>query len=149
MISFKAKIYKEGINPCINLPKRVSEYFGMRGYVSVIGTVNNFKFKSTLVPIGGGRHRLFINGGMRNGADVGLGDNVNVSLRFDEESRKVPMPKDLRVALERNGLYDKFHKLTPSKRKDVYVYLAHLKKNESRERNIRRIIDRVRKGQRL
>jgi hypothetical protein len=146
MISFKAKIYKQGINPCVDVPKKVSEQFNKRGYVPIKGTVNSFKFKSTLVPMGRGRHRLFVNGGMRKGAGVGLGDTIDVSLVFDKASRKVPMPRYLRTALEKNGVYDVFRTLTPSKRKDIYVYLAHLKKRETRENNVRRIVGKLKKG---
>ena len=37
---FSAKIYKLGINPCVDVPKSVSDIFGRRGYVPVEGTLN-------------------------------------------------------------------------------------------------------------
>lgn len=146
MISFRARIYKQGTNPCIDVPMKVSEYFGKCGYVPIKGTVNGFKFKSTLVPAGNGRHRLFINGGMRKGAGVGPGDTIRVSLKPDRESRNVPMPRYLKTALEKNGVHAIFMTLTPSKRKDIYVYLAHLKKRETRENNVKRIVEKLKKG---
>ncbi|MGH9839592.1 MAG: DUF1905 domain-containing protein [Blastocatellia bacterium] len=70
---FSAKIYKLGINPCVDVPKRVSEVFGKRGYVPVAGTLNGQAIHATLVPKGGGEHRLFLNGEMRRRAAVGVG----------------------------------------------------------------------------
>ncbi|NIS81617.1 MAG: DUF1905 domain-containing protein, partial [Anaerolineales bacterium] len=67
---FFAQIYKLGINPCVDVPTRVSEAFGVRGNVPVVGTLNDVEIRSTLVPIGGGRHRLYINTDMRKRANV-------------------------------------------------------------------------------
>ena len=43
METFSAAIYKTGINPCVDVPMRVTRAFGRRGYVRV---------RATLVPVG-------------------------------------------------------------------------------------------------
>ncbi len=62
---FTARIYKLGINPCVDVPLRVGQAFGRRGYVSVTGALNGHPLRATLAPKGGGLYRLFINGEMR------------------------------------------------------------------------------------
>ncbi len=54
---FTATVYTLGINPCVDVPPRVSAAFGKRGYVPVAGTLNDQPIRATLAPKGGGRHR--------------------------------------------------------------------------------------------
>jgi hypothetical protein len=89
---FSAKIKKVGINPYVDPPLRVSRAFKIRGYIPVKGTINGKSFTQTLVPIGGGTHRLFINGGMRTSAKVDVGSRITVTLRINAKVRKEPMP---------------------------------------------------------
>lgn len=50
MKTFSAKIYKTGINPCVDVPKLVSKALGEKGYI----------------PVKGKSYRFYINGQMRN-----------------------------------------------------------------------------------
>ncbi len=88
VLTFSARIYKVGINPCVAVPARVSEAFNRRGYIRVRGTVNRFAIRSTLVPIRGGRHRLYINGTTRDGAHVVVGDHIHVRLNLNRARRR-------------------------------------------------------------
>jgi hypothetical protein len=47
---FSAKVYKLGINPCVDVPQRVSQAFDQRGYVPVTGTLNGHVIRATLAP---------------------------------------------------------------------------------------------------
>lgn len=71
---FTARIYKQGINPCVDGPAEVSQAFGRRGHIPVTGTLNGHPITATLVSKGGGQHRLYINGAMRKQAGVDTGD---------------------------------------------------------------------------
>jgi hypothetical protein len=62
---FSTQVQKVGINPCVAIPESVSACLGKRGIVPVWGSLNGVEIRATLVPIGGGRHRLYINGEMR------------------------------------------------------------------------------------
>ena len=96
---FTAPIYRVGANCCVDAPPRVSRAFGTGRYVAVVGTANGFEFRTTLVPRGGGLHRLFLNGDVRAAAGVGEGDSVTVRLAFDAEPREVPVAEDVSAAL--------------------------------------------------
>lgn len=138
---FSAKIYKLGINPCVDVPKRMSEAFKRTGYVPVAGTLNGQRIRATLVPKGNGRHRLYLNGEMRRRAQVDVGDRVKLVLDIDRRSRTTPMPKDFAMALKKNPeARSAFKSLRPSRRKEILVYLKFLKRPESLRRNIDRVI---------
>lgn len=38
--SFKAKIYKVGINPCVDVPNNITRKINKKGYIPVKGTIN-------------------------------------------------------------------------------------------------------------
>jgi hypothetical protein len=77
---FSAQIYKLGINPCVDVPKNISQAFGKRGYIPVRGTLNGHSIRATLVPKGDGQHRLFINTEMWKQASVDVGDQVQLAI---------------------------------------------------------------------
>ena len=65
---FKAKIHKQGPNPYVGAPARVSNAFSdyaHGGRISVEGELNGVQVRATLIPVGNGGHRLYVNGGMR------------------------------------------------------------------------------------
>jgi hypothetical protein len=139
--AFAATIVKIGINPCVAVPPRVSRAFARRGYVPVKGALNHSPIRATLVPVGGGRHRLYLNTEMRTEAGVGVGDRVRVTLEVDTARRKASIPPELTAALRRNRTAARaFAAATPSYRRDILLYLNWLKTPESMQRNVRKVI---------
>jgi hypothetical protein len=139
--AFSARIRNIGINPCVAVPRRVSDAFGKRGPVPVRGTLDGHAIRATLVPIGGGRHRLYINGFMRKAAGVGVGDVIGLALRPSRRRPPPRMPAELATALARNAeAAAAWERRTPSRRKEMLTYLSHLKTTEARGRTVRKIL---------
>jgi len=66
---FRATIYRQGPNPHVDVPESVSRAFaawGQAGRIIVVGTLNKVPIRATLIPVGRGRHRLYVNGGMKS-----------------------------------------------------------------------------------
>ena len=102
---FRATVLRQGPNPYVDIPERVSLAFAQlarAGRISVIGKLNDSPILATLVPSGKGRHRLYVNGGMRSAAGVGVDDTVSLELRATSPDA-VPLPADLADALRRAG----------------------------------------------
>jgi hypothetical protein len=96
-------IQRLGPNPYVDVPARLSRAFAPHaraGRIAVRGTLNATPFRATLIPARRGRHRLFVNGGLRAAAGVAVGDTVFVSLRPTRPDA-VPLPRDLASALRR------------------------------------------------
>ena len=87
----------------MDVPQSVSEAFGSRRWVPVVGTADGIDLTATLVPRGGGRHRLFLNARVRDAAGKGPGDSVEIKVRFDPSDRIPDMPADLEAALRAEG----------------------------------------------
>ncbi|MBK9984505.1 MAG: hypothetical protein IPP15_19425 [Saprospiraceae bacterium] len=63
---FKGAIYKVGINPCVEVPERItSKMRAIGGYIYTKGEINKYKFEQTLVSVKNGPYRLYVNGPMK------------------------------------------------------------------------------------
>jgi hypothetical protein len=127
-------------NVAVEVPGHVSEGFGERGHVPVMGTVDGAGLTATLVPVGGGRHRLYLNGETRRAIGKGPGDRVTIDICFDPNDRMPGLPGDLEAALHRANARNAWDALPLSRRKEFLVVLANAKRENTRRRRIDRIV---------
>ena len=117
---FRARIGKQGPNPYVDIPEEVSLAFAhdsRGGRVSVEGRLNEASIRATLVPVGRGRHRLYVNGGMRAAAGVAVGETVSFEL-LSTAPANVSVPEDLADALDEvDGAREAFEAMSPSHRR--------------------------------
>ena len=95
---------------------------------------------ATLVPVGDGRHRLFLHGAVRDAIGKGVGDVVEIRIRLDRSDRTPETPADLQKALAEGGAAAAWEALTPSRRKECLVWLADAKRRDTRLNRIGRIV---------
>ncbi len=142
--SFKATIYKVGINPCVKVPFHISQKMKpVKGYIPVKGTINGYPFIQTLVPIKNAEYRLYVNGPMLKGSRTKNGDKAMFVIEQDVAPRTVeayPMPTAFKKRLDEENLYQKFKQMTPSRQKEVLKYLNYLKTDEALTRNVEKVI---------
>ena len=132
--------YAHIMNVAVDVPERVSDAFGLRGLVPVVGTADGADLVATLVPVGSGRHRLFLNGAVRDAIGKGVGDPVEIRIRLDRSDRTPEIPADLQEALAEGGAAAGLEALTPSRRKECLVWLADAKRQNTRAGRISRIV---------
>jgi hypothetical protein len=145
---FKAKIYKVGINPCVDVPLRItSKMEPVRGVIPIKGKIKQHDFLQTLMPVKNAAYRLYVNGPMMKGAAVLVGDTATfvIEQNFDKKSREVAMPKEFRKRLRDENLFEEFKKLIPSRQKEVLRYFGNLKSEEALTRNIDKVIRALKK----
>lgn len=143
---FRATIRKQGLNAHVDVPERVSRAFtayARAGRITFEGRLNRTPIRGTLIPIGHGRHRLYVNGGMRAAAGVGPGDHVSFELRPARPGEVRP-PEDLAAALRRvDGALAAFNSLSPSHRRELLRYIDDARTPEAREGRIEKTIAHV------
>ena len=132
--------YSHIMNVALDVPAVVSDAFGLRGHVPVVGTADGVELTATLVPVGGGRHRLFLNAAVRGAIGKGTGDSVEMRVRLDHSDRTPETPPDLREALAEDGASAAWEALAPSRRKECLVWLADAKRDQTRATRIGRIV---------
>jgi hypothetical protein len=72
-----------GTNCCVDVPRRVSAALGGAFRIAVRGTMGGTSFRSTLVPRGGGRHRLFVSA--RAWQSLGLSEGDPIAVRIERD----------------------------------------------------------------
>jgi len=141
--SFKARIYKTGINWCVDVPSKIIKQLAAdKGRFHIRGQINGFDFTKTLVPVKGGPYRLFVNQAMMKGG----GTAVDKTAEFKIEPNKKRVvkayraPKALTEQLKLHKLTKEFKDLTASRRKDILKYLSYIKTDEILLKNVDKVI---------
>jgi len=144
--SFRARIFKVGINPCVKVPRVItSKMTPTKGYIPIKGTIVNYPFEQTLVPVKDSEYRLYVNGIMLKGSGAQVGDTVKFSIEQTAAKRKDGrMLPELKRELASAKLSSAFKLLTPSRQKEILRYLNYLKTKEARDRNIKKVLDSLR-----
>lgn len=147
--SFTEKIYKVGINPCVDVPLAITaKMTAKKGYIPIKGKIQSHSFTQTLVPVKNAPYRLYVNGLMLKGANVQLGDTVKFIIEQDPApltADKIPMPAILKKQLAEKKLQAAFKELTPYRQKEMLRYLNYLKTEDALLRNVEKIIKQLQK----
>lgn len=143
---FTETIYKVGINPCVPVPRRITDQLKVeKGFIYVKGTINGFPFVQTLMPVKNEPYRLYVNGPMLKGANLENGDKARFAIEQNHhpEERTPAMLPAFRKALAKEKLMATFKGLTPSRQKEILRYMRFLKSPESIERNIVKVVGQL------
>jgi hypothetical protein len=130
-----------GETTSITIPFDVNEAFGTRARVPVRGTINGFPFRSSVFPMGGGRHYMVVNKAMREGANVKGGDTIALTMERDDEPRVITPPTDFARALKAcKTAQANWDKLSYSHRREYVRAIEEAKRPETRLRRIEKAI---------
>ncbi len=144
--SFHATIQIIGINPYVEVPEAIlNEIFIQagknKGHIPVAGTVNKLSYQQTLLRYSG-LWRLYINTLMLKDSPKRIGETIEVTIEYDPSDRTTkPHPKLIEALKNNSEAKSKFENLSPSMQKEIVRYIASLKTEESRNRNIERAIN--------
>jgi hypothetical protein len=148
-LRFEARISIRGVNPYVTVSAARAQKLkkGWRRPMPVLVRVNGKPeqwWRINLMPAGDGSFYLYLHGDVREASGTGVGKLVALEVRFDEAYRNGPMhtmPRRFRSALSANSRAKQgWQALSPSRQKEILRYLASLKSDEARARNIDRAI---------
>lgn len=98
---FVATLYKLGINRCVDVPEEISCALGGKGCLPVIANAQGLVVRTTLVPAGNARHRLFLDGKIRKQLGIDARSLVGITLLRDKNPNAVAVPPDVAAALRK------------------------------------------------
>lgn len=146
MHQFKAQLELIGINPYVLVPNEIlNDIFKQsgreKGPIPIKGSINNQPYIQTLVKYSGA-WRLYINTTMLPKSPQRIGEIIDVALAFDPEDRSIqPHPKLISALNENKDAKRIFDTLPPSRQKEIIRYIATLKNEEIRDKNIAKAIN--------
>lgn len=145
-ITFHTTILQTGKNTAgIQVPEEVIEELGAGKQPLVRVTINKYTYRSA-VAVMGGKYMISFNPDHRKASGVQGGDLADVTLELDLEPRTVEIPKDLRAALVKANVLSAFEKSAPSMKKEYVRQVEEAKAQETRERRITRIVEKLSAG---
>ncbi|MGD0525062.1 MAG: YdeI/OmpD-associated family protein [Polyangiaceae bacterium] len=126
----------------VSIPAAVTEAIGRRGIVPIVASVNGVAdVRASMVPCGGGRHRLRLNAATRDAADVKLGQRLSMRLHVDENPVGDPVPDDLAHALREMDVFDAFRQMPVGRQNHILRWLEAAVREETREKRIVQIVE--------
>jgi hypothetical protein len=140
------------------VPFDVKKAWGKGGRPRVRGTINGFEFRTSLFPTRDGRHFILVNKQMQAGAGflyprggyarggrergTALGAIAQFTIEPDEEERVIPVPAELKRALDEVRPLRKWYDgLSYSQRKYFAYLIVGMKRSEARERKAQQIAE--------
>jgi hypothetical protein len=144
---YKSRLVAHGPNGAwtfLKIPFNVEKMFGSKAQVKVAGTLNGFAFRSSLMPLGDGTHRMAVSKLLQAGAKARAGSVVSVSMDIDRKERVVVVPAELKRALAKNKNAAKaFEALSYSHRKEFADWVGAAKQAETRMRRAQKAVPHV------
>lgn len=144
---FPAEIKIRGINPYVLVEASAAQQLkrNWRRPIPVRVQINgepNPAWPINIMPVGDGSFYLYLHAKVREASRTKVGDRVNVEVEFNEDYQGGPvhpMPPLFAEKLKEDPDAQRGWKaLSPSRRKEILRYLAGLKSEEARYRNIER-----------
>jgi hypothetical protein len=146
--SFQARIYRIWMMRHVDVPEEIARALekesGKKKHIPVVATVAGKSHRTTLMPASGGRCRLQIHTEQRNAAQADAGDLIGISVRYDDASREVEVPGELRAVLNEHPKAKKeFGRLPPGHKRQLLLYYMKAKSPKAREHVTARFIDHL------
>jgi Domain of unknown function (DUF1905)/Bacteriocin-protection, YdeI or OmpD-Associated len=127
-------------------PFDVPATFGTRARVPVRGTINGYPFRSSLMPMGGG-HCMAVNQTMRDGAGVGVGDEVEIVMQRDAEERTIEALPELKKELSKNKkAKERWDELAFTVKKEMANAISGAKQEETKKRRLAKVMQILKSG---
>jgi hypothetical protein len=147
-LRFSATILQRGVNPYVPVSAAQAARLqpGLRRPMPVLVTVNGKPdppWRINMMPAGDGGFLLYLHGAVRKASGTAVGDRVRLTMAFDAAYRGGPaeLPSWFEAALAKDRTARaNWGKLTPSRQKEVVRYLAALKSEAARQRNLERAL---------
>ncbi|QGU95341.1 DUF1905 domain-containing protein [Clostridium bovifaecis] len=126
----------------VKFPYDVQEIFGTRGRVKVAATFDGYEYRGILANMGGDCHIIGITKAIRAKIGKNPGDEIEVTIRKDNDSRLKDIPEDLNSAfIENNEAKQFFDTLTDSQKNKFINYIASAKKKETLDSRLEQVIE--------
>lgn len=142
-ITYLTTVWQSGNNTGIPVPEEIIEKLAAGKRPLVIVSINNYSYQSA-VAVMNGKFMVSLSSKNRNAAGVQGGDEVSITLQLDLEPRTVELPQDLQDALLKADALANFENTAPSMKKEYVRQVEEAKAQETRERRIAKIVEKLR-----
>jgi hypothetical protein len=130
-------------------PFDVPAIFGTKARVPIKGTVNGFKFRSSLCNMGEG-HFFVINKEIREGTKLGPGDMADIVIARDREERVVEVPSHIKKVIAANKKAQAtWDSLSFTHKKEWVRAIEEAKRDETKKSRMEKMMTAMKAGKRV
>ncbi len=145
-LHFTPPFYQSGKNTAgIQVPEEIVENLGAGKRPLVRVTIKKYTYRSAIAVMGG-KFMVGVSAKNRKAAGVQGGEEVDVTLELDLKPRTVEVPKDLEAPLIEAGTLEAFENSATSMKKEYVRQVEEAKAQETRERRIVKIVEKLSAG---
>ena len=133
-----------GGNHFVSVPSSVTKFFGERGSVRVLGTVNGIEVDRALIPDGDGGHQIIIGTDVRKKIKAVEGTKLVIDIYRNPNPTEIDIPEELieAIAMEPEAVR-KFEKMTPGMKRNMAYWVNSGKLPETRAKRAVEILRRI------
>lgn len=138
------KRVKIGGGHFVRVPSSVTKFFGTKGRVRVLGTMNGAAIDRALIPDGDGGHEIIIGTDVRKKTKAVEGGKVVIEIYRNPKPDEIDIPEELTAAIEMEPeAVRKFEKLTPGMKRNMAYWVNSGKLPETRVKRALEILRRI------
>ncbi len=142
---FETQPYSIGEWTIARLPDDISKQLPSRSQVAIIGTINDYEFRTVLEPDGNFGHWLHITEQLQKDTKIQPGDTITVELEVTKDWPEPTMPDDLAAALKTapDRVKEKWQDITPMARNEWVRWIGATNNLETRAVRIEKSISKL------
>lgn len=134
----------------VEFPYVTKEVFGSNGIIKVVATFDGYEYRGALVKMGSDCHIIGITKEIRAIIGKQPGDEIEVTIKKDNESRAKEIPENLRDALNTNKDAEEFlNTLTDSQRNKFITFIESAKKKETADSRVEKVIEMLKNKEKM
>lgn len=128
----------------VRVPAKVSRFFGSKGRVRVLGTMNGVEVDRALIPDGEGGHEIIVGTEVRKKTKTEQGKKVVIEIYRNPAPDEVDIPEELSAAIDMEPeAKRKFAKMTPGMKRNMAYWVNSGKLPETRAKRAVEILRRI------
>lgn len=128
----------------VRVPVSVTKFFGTKGRVRVLGTMNGVEIDRALIPDGDGGHEIIIGTDVRKKTKAAEGGKVVIEIYRNPQPDEIEIPEELAAAVEMEPeAIRKFSKMTPGMKRNMAYWVNSGKLPETRVKRALEILRRI------
>lgn len=138
------KRHKIGGGHFVRVPASVSKFFGTKGRVRVLGTMNGAQVDRALIPDGEGGHDIIVGTDVRKKTKAEEGKKVVIEIYRNPNPDDIDIPEELTEAINmEEEAIRKFAKMTPGMKRNMAYWVNSGKLPETRAKRAVEILRRI------
>lgn len=128
----------------VRVPANVTAFFGSKGRVRVLGTMNGVAVDRALIPDGEGGHVIVVGTDVRKKTKAEEGKKVVIDVYRNPTPDEIDIPEELAAAIEMEPeAIRKFAKMTPGMKRNMAYWVNSGKLPETRAKRAVEILRRI------